>query len=244
MNEREFGTVRVLAAALALTGAAWAQPADDPPKDEQPSAEKSDPPAEEPIPDLDDLLGLPKDDRPAAPERPEGELPEVVDPAKADLDRKLTGQEMAEQFQQAVRLMNETSVRLEGARDAGVVTQRMQEDIIRKLDMIIQAAQQQQSRRSSSQSQRNQQQDPQDQPQQQQGQQQRNTAQGENRDERTPPARREGPLDAQPGGHGAAWGALPARVRDALLQGSSDRFSSMYQKMTEEYYRRLAEEER
>ena len=37
-------------------------------------------------------------------------------------------------------------------------------------------------------------------------------------------------------------GMLPARLRQALLQGSADRYSSLYESLTETYYRRLAEE--
>ena len=35
---------------------------------------------------------------------------------------------------------------------------------------------------------------------------------------------------------------MPERVRAALMQGSTDRFSTLYESMTESYYRRLAEE--
>jgi hypothetical protein len=35
---------------------------------------------------------------------------------------------------------------------------------------------------------------------------------------------------------------LPDRVREALVQGLNDRFSSRYQRETERYYRRLAED--
>ena len=38
------------------------------------------------------------------------------------------------------------------------------------------------------------------------------------------------------------WGNLPPRVRDQLLQGRSDKYSSHYERLTREYYRRLAEE--
>jgi hypothetical protein len=37
------------------------------------------------------------------------------------------------------------------------------------------------------------------------------------------------------------WGSLPQRVRDMLLQGRNEKFSSLYEKLTGEYYRRLAE---
>ena len=38
------------------------------------------------------------------------------------------------------------------------------------------------------------------------------------------------------------WGKLPERVRELVLQGRRDRVSSIYERLTREYYRRLAEE--
>jgi hypothetical protein len=38
------------------------------------------------------------------------------------------------------------------------------------------------------------------------------------------------------------WGKLPERVRDLIRQGSRDRIASIYQRLTEEYYRRMAED--
>jgi len=40
----------------------------------------------------------------------------------------------------------------------------------------------------------------------------------------------------------AAWGNLPQRVRQLLMQGSGDQFSKEYQRLTEEYYKRLGEQ--
>jgi hypothetical protein len=40
----------------------------------------------------------------------------------------------------------------------------------------------------------------------------------------------------------AGWGELPERVRERLVEGSSDYFSTLYEALTEAYYRRLAEE--
>ena len=37
------------------------------------------------------------------------------------------------------------------------------------------------------------------------------------------------------------WGGLPRRIRDMLMQGRREAFSSVYEQMTREYYRRLAE---
>ena len=84
---------------------------------------------------------------------------------------------------------------------------------------------------------------PQEQPRQSQaaGEQ---AGQGDNTGERMPPAREDGSLRPQEAADLAAWGALPARVRDALMQGAADKYSTMYQRLTESYYRRLAEERR
>ena len=38
------------------------------------------------------------------------------------------------------------------------------------------------------------------------------------------------------------WGNLPQRVRDMLLQGRREKFSNLYDQLTAEYYKRLAEE--
>ena len=57
-----------------------------------------------------------------------------------------------------------------------------------------------------------------------------------------PPARKDANPNPGVAARGAAWGSLPARLRDALLQGNEDRYSNLYQKWTEAYYRRLAEE--
>ncbi len=57
----------------------------------------------------------------------------------------------------------------------------------------------------------------------------------------TPPARRDGALRPGLDAARAAWGSLPERLRDMLLQGSGEKFSTTYERLTEEYYRRLAE---
>lgn len=195
-------------------------------------------PAPDPLPGLDELLGL-TGEKPARPR-------DAADPAAAELERKLSLQEAAEQFKQAVELMHEAAGRIGDARDTGLQTQRMQESIIRKLDMLIKAAEQQaqQSSSSSSSSSSQQDQDPRNQPSQPQpadGDQQR---QGDNRTEQMPPGLVEGPLNPELAARGALWGSLPARVREALLQGTQDTYSSLYQRLTESYFRKLAEEPR
>lgn len=48
------------------------------------------------------------------------------------------------------------------------------------------------------------------------------------------------PLDEQ----FSEWGKLPERVRKELLQGRDDRFSTLYSKLTARYYKRLAEDDK
>ncbi len=161
--------------------------------------------------------------------------------------------------------MRRVATRLEGAGEHGpdtsIDTQRMQEDIIRKLDSLISQArrqqqQQQQQQQQSSQDQQRQaqsrQQQQQQQMQQQANQQQRQSSQAQDAEARAQDSDQNRQL---PGGQApvqrpqldaarAAWGALPERVRDMLLQGSGEKFSPTYQQLTEEYYRRLAEQRR
>ncbi len=183
---------------------------------------------------LDELLGLVE-----AGDGQEGSR-ELPDAAQSELERELSQQEAAQAFEQAATLMGETAARLGELNDSGLATQRLQEDILRKLDAVIEAAKnnQQQSQSSSSSSSEQNQQPDQPQQQQQQGQ----SSDGDNTQENTPPGQRDGQLNPEIDSARAAWGALPARVREALYQGRSDRYSSMYERLTEAYYRRLAEE--
>lgn len=215
----------------------------------EPPAPRVDPPSRTRLPSLDEMLGL----RPAAGADDAsgaggsgGIGDALIDPERAALDRKLSSEDMAEAFQQAVELMGETAERLNPGLDPGLVTQRLQEDIVRKLDAVIASAQNNQNSSSSSSSssasasEREQQNQPSQQRNQQDQQQAQNQQQGEPQEGTAP--------GAQSGAgntvtlNAAAWGALPARLREALLQGSGDQFSSLYQGLTEQYYRRLAEE--
>ncbi len=206
---------------------AVAQDADDPAKQE---AEKSESP-----PTLDELLGLADSEESRGEDR---ELP-LNDPTQNELDRKLEGKQVSEAFLEAVTLMGETAQRLDAARDTGITTQRLQEEIIRKLDQVIESAQQNQSQSSSSSSS-----SPQQQPDQQQQQQQsQNPQNSESNDSQEAPSRQDGQLSAQGAGNSAAWGALRAHIRDSLVQGTSDPFSSLYRSLTEDFYKRLAEED-
>lgn len=159
------------------------------------------------------------------------------------------GSEMEDLFVSARNAMKVSADRLGTQRDTGLTTQRYQEDVLRNLDMLIAQAQQnlQQQQQQQSSSTQQQQQDPNRQAQRDQTNQQnsQNTQAGsqasQNQDARPP--RREGELtDSELAEAGVEWGALPARVRNMLLQGRTDRASSLYQRLTELYYQRLAEE--
>lgn len=206
-------------------------------------------PAGDALPGLDELLGIPKGDRPQT--RPEGDPgpvgPDEADPHRMELERALTDRQVSEMFQQAVQQMSDAADLLMVAGDVGIRTQRVQEDIITKLEALIDEAEKQASKQqSSSQDQQEEQQQQQQkvasqpQPEQSQDNEQR---QGENRGERTPPGFREGALPDVLDSARAAWGSLPARIREKLLQGTNDKFSSIYQSLTAEYYKRLAEQE-
>lgn len=224
---------RVFLILLLVCGAAFAQPAEKPdPPTEQPPDKQTETPAQT-LPSLDDLLGL-DEDEPADDERLDAD---ALDPAANDLDRRLSDEELSDEMRHAVALMDETADRLNVSADTGLVTQRLQDDILLKLDMIIAEAQQRQNKSSSTSSSSQQQQQQQPNQQQSQGQ-----GQGDNTQENMPPGRQDGELNPLLATAQAAWGALPERVRNSLLQGSSDRFSSLYQSLTESYYERLAEE--
>jgi hypothetical protein len=187
-------------------------------------------PAPSPEPTLDELLGLKK----PADQKPTETKP--TDPAKAELERQLSPTEIAEAFEQAVALMGQTADRL--PQDTGIATQRMQEDVIRKLDTLIDQAQKQQSKSKSKSKKPD--------PNQQQQQQQQQTSQQQQSKTADPKqganiGLQEGHTNAPPGDV-ARWGNLPEHLRDALTQGITDRFSSMYKATTEKYYKRLAEE--
>lgn len=189
-------------------------------------------------PSLDDLLGLEKD----TSKKPG---PAVDDPTRTELERKLSMQDAEEQFKQAVILMGETATRIKDGKDTGLATQRLQEDIIRKLDMIITAAEQQQQQQKQQRSKQRQQQQQQKEPGSKNQQKQDQADQhGKDAAEDTidPPGRQAADLRPGTAARGAQWGNLPDRVRQALSQGDADKYSSLYRKWTEAYYRKLAEE--
>lgn len=190
-------------------------------------------------PSLDDLLGL-EEDTDASGERTAEQI------AEEDLQRELTGERFANEFEQALASMMRSAELLDTSFDPGMGTQRIQEDVLAKLQQLIDQARQQEdssSSSSSSQQQQQQQSDPgqQQQQQQEQGQQQQSNGDADGEEAEGPPMQ-EGDIGTTIEETRQEWGSLPQRVRDMLLQGREERFSSLYEQMTREYYRRLAEE--
>lgn len=200
--------------------------------------------AAEPLPSLDELLGIAGDT--AEQNTGEGQTgaERTTEPLRDELDRRLSGEQATDALDQALQLMRDTTGRLSRANGTGIETQRLQEDILKRLDTVIASAEQQQQQQNSqsSSSQQQQQQQSQNQPSQQQSRSRRSSASTAGEAEHVPGSTQETGLGPETIADGAAWGALPDRLRDSLVEGVSDRFSSIYQRMTEAYYRRLAEE--
>lgn len=218
----------LLAGSLGLTALALGD--DQTPEDEKP-------PQQAP-PSLDDLLGLEE-------ESTAEETAQRV--AEEQVQQRLTGEQLGNAFQEALASMSRSAELLDTRYDPGLGTQRIQQDVLTKLQQLIDQARQQQSSSSSSSDSQQQQQQQQSDPgrqQQQQNQQQQmqQPSDADGGEEVEGPALREGDINTMLEETRTEWGSLPQRVRDMLLQGRQERFSSLYEQMTREYYRRLAEE--
>lgn len=259
----------VCGAGLMCTGVAGAKPAQPPaqPPVQAPGSPAPASPAPAPIPSLDDLLKLTppapgkpgdrateKGTKPAAPKptdltKPAEKPAEKDESSPAGRDGQ-SSRAQANPLTEAVDLMLDASGRLSTAGDTSIQTQRIQQSAIDKLDALIsQAKKKQQKKKQQSKQQKQDQQDPSSQKQEQQ------QSQGQQQKPQQQPGRMDSAdrTDADlPAGQGAAlspaleaarasWGNLPARIRDLLTQGSGEKFSGMYQQMTEDYYRKLGE---
>ncbi|MCP4797960.1 MAG: hypothetical protein GY885_17545 [Phycisphaeraceae bacterium] len=241
---------------IAITGSgrvamAQASPeaVDDPPvAPEADGGDEANEGAETP-PSLDDLLDL------------EGGADSSTDESAAELERRrtldaaLAEQEPEQAFRVAVTEMLESVDLLRDRRSTGLGTQRVQERIVDRLQVLIDSArqqrQQQQQQQQSSSSSSQQQQDPGRRSQEQQEGRDAQDARdaegrndGENQDgssTQPPPPESttlEGVLDESQ----VEWGSLPPRVRELITQGMRDQMSQLYRSLTEAYYRRMAEE--
>ncbi|GAB4195755.1 MAG: hypothetical protein Kow00105_09960 [Phycisphaeraceae bacterium] len=203
-------------------------------------------------PTLDELLDLtPSQPAVDSLEQPASETPstDTSETLTESVTESLREADAADVFEQAVMEMGQVSRRLGRSFDPGIETQRMQESILRKLDQVIAAAKEQGQSGGSGSSGQAQSQDQGGQSLPRQGRpragssphpggQQASTGQAgvtdpidpETPDTAIEQLRRE-------------WGALPPRVRDELTDGLRERFSPLYRRITEAYYKALAEQE-
>lgn len=191
-------------------------------------------------PSLDDLLGIEEEEQDrSADEAAQREHAE-------ELERRLSEERIADAFAEAIAKMSLSAELLDERFDTGLGTQRVQEEIISKLSQLIDEAQQQQSSSSSSSSSSSASAQPQQDPGQQQGGGQGRDSGGDQAgtgDQETDlPPGQQADVDVTMEEMREEWGALPERVRDMLLQGRQERFSGLYEQLTREYYRRLAED--
>ena len=143
--------VAMTTAGLSLALTTSAHPQDQDQAQDKPAIENT--PADPNEPTLDDLLDLGGDDKPQKPDakpddkpgdkpvEPDADKPGDTDPElNRDLERRLSGEEAATQFAQAIQEMGEVAIRLDEEKDPGLDTQRMQDQIILKLEQIIASA--------------------------------------------------------------------------------------------------------
>jgi hypothetical protein len=197
---------------------------------------------------LDDLLGVPQS---------EGAGASAEDAARREqekrLEKSLDEASMSDLVQRALDGMKTASDRLSDAKDAGLGTQRVQEEVVKTLDRLLQEAQRRQSKSSSSSQssgKRDAKQDPSEKNGQQQKQQQRkqpkpsqSSGSSDSTDDSREGSREDAVAETQELTESRIeWGRLPERVRELVLQGRRDRVSTIYERLTREYYRRLAEE--
>lgn len=225
----------ILITAMTMMVSAW-QPFGAPPAESPaPSTDAPQPPDADSLPSLDEVLGLVK--------------PGTGSADKGDLKERLSPDELRDEIAKTVSLMQRAADRVGGEKDVGLDTQRVQEDVLRRLDKLLEEAERQrQKQQQQNQQQQNQQQQQQQSQQQQQQRQQQTPTQREQQQAASGDRPTTGPSKQDPGGTevslagSATWGNLPPHIREALMQGASDTYSAAYRQLTEQYYRRLARE--
>ncbi|MHC4210189.1 MAG: hypothetical protein ACYSWT_10805 [Planctomycetota bacterium] len=196
------------------------------------------------MPSLDELLGLGADEsETTAAEQAQRETDE-------ELQRRLSEQDLHDLFLQALEKMALSAHLLEIDFESGLATQRAQQDVLAKLDQLIDQARELASQHSDSCSGCSQcsgksgsaPRDPGKKPGSGTQGTQRGDAPSDDSQATDAPAGREGDINTVLEETGSEWGHLPARIREMLKQGRGDYKSPLYRKLTEEYYKRLAEE--
>jgi len=209
-------------------------------------------------PSLDELLGIVRSSYPPVTQPSQEDDPTQTSSIREDeatveagILKQLGDRPPADVLGQAVKQMDHVADRIAENHDVGLATQRLQESIMAKLDQVIEAAKKLALSNSSSGSG-----SPDGQAQQQEGGGAMNAAQQDD-------ATDSGSLSSSASSsanngepHAAntnqqpsmqdnqdRWGNLPLRLRKDLLQGINERFSSVYQELTGQYYRRLSQED-
>jgi len=220
------------------------------------AASSSASPATPPQPkSLDDLLGVPTSEQSAGKTSSGDDAAEREQ--KRRLERSLNESSLEDLVSRAVDGMKSAAERLSDGKDVGIGTQRIQEEVVKTLDRLLEEAQKQQRQQYSSSSSRRQSGKPRDtsgDPNEQNGQQ---ASRGEARAAQERATRSSSSAEESEGQRpedpSAAigteldearieWGRLPERIRELVSQGRRDRVSTVYERLTREYYRRLAEE--
>ena len=247
------------------TGPAAAPPGTTAPAQAAPPAAKSPAPAADP-PSLDDALGLGDGKKPAAADDHAEELGRSLDGAKP---RDILASAL-DDMRRSARLLDENEAGLPTKRVQESVVRKLDELIATAQRMQQEKKNQQQS--SGSQGQQQQQQQKKNGGKKQDGSeqegkdgqrdeprengQQRGGRDGKNQQAEGGKRSRDGDAtsneppetadptttDAQFDESRAEWGRLPPRVREAVRQGLRDPMSAAYRRLTQDYYRRLAEE--
>lgn len=250
-----FAIAIAAALALAIGTDAIAQSSDDPPRQsEDDPGQRNEADSDEEDDDrpasLDELLGLDEEEDDVGDEdaQQDGEISAENDEA---LQRRLNEQNVQDALAETLANMAVSADRLETNLDPGLTTQRAQEAVLDRLDQLIdfarQNARRQQSGGSSSSTQQQDQQQQRDvgrrpgQTAERQSAPRPGQPTGESTEAEPPPPEQPNPNQIMEEDT-AEWGNLPQRVRDLLLQGRAEQFSSLYEQLTREYYRRLAEE--
>ena len=187
-------------------------------------------------PSLDELLGL------------DGEQDNAAEQAarqnQEELERRLSDVELGDVFDLTLAKMEISADLLDGDLDSGLGTQRVQQDILARLDQLIDLAKQMSQQQMSSGGGGSGQSKPKPgtEQQQQQAGAQGSRPGGQDGQSVEPPPGQEGDINTIIEETGSEWGHLPERLREMLEQAQNSHISRLYRTLTEQYYKRLAEE--
>lgn len=191
---------------------------------------------------LDELLGITDNNE----NQSDSQLPDINETLKdnnSNSNNNPNEKSVSALFTDALNCMDQAARRLNQNHDISLITQRLQQNSIQKLDILIQQAQQQkQNQQQSSKRQPNSQNQDQQTPNQPQTTPTPTSGAGENLGQDNRPPAKPGQIGGEITETRTEWGTLPAHIRQMLLQGRSESAASLYRRLTELYYQRLAED--